>query len=53
MSRRPDEVSPEEREARIAELRARRKARLDSVSAAVLLESYLGWRRHHPEEEPV
>ncbi len=32
---------------------ARRKARLDSVSAAVLLESYLGWRRHHPEEEPV
>ncbi|MFT3763531.1 MAG: translocation/assembly module TamB domain-containing protein [Pseudoxanthomonas sp.] len=32
MSRRPDEVSPEEREARIAELRARRKARLRTLA---------------------
>lgn len=28
----------------------KRKERLDSVSAAVLLESYLAYRRHHPEE---
>lgn len=27
---------------------ARRKARLDAVSAAVLLESFLDWRRQHP-----
>ncbi len=32
MSRRPDEVSPEEREARIAELRAKRKARLRTLA---------------------
>ena len=30
----------------------KRKARLDSVSAAVLLESYLAWRRRHPGETP-
>ena len=29
---------------------AKRKARLDSVSAAVILESYLAWRKNHPEE---
>ena len=29
---------------------ARRKAILDSVSATVILESYLNWRRHHPGE---
>ena len=29
---------------------ARRKAILDSVSATVILESYLDWRRHHPGE---
>ena len=28
----------------------KRKERLDSVSAAVLLESYLSYRSHHPEE---
>lgn len=28
----------------------KRKERLDSVSAAVLLESYLAYRRHHPED---
>ncbi len=28
----------------------KRKERLDSVSAAVLLESYLAYRSHHPEE---
>lgn len=32
MSRRPDDVSPEEREARIAELRAKRKARLRTLA---------------------
>ncbi len=32
MSRRPDEVSPEEREARIAELRAKRRARLRTLA---------------------
>lgn len=32
---------------------ARRKARLDSVSAAVILESYLDWQRHHPDEAPA
>ena len=26
--------------------------RLDSVSAAVILESFLNWRSHHPGEEP-
>ena len=31
---------------------AKRKARLDSVSAAVILESFLNWRAHHPDEEP-
>ena len=29
---------------------AKRKAILDSVSATVILESYLDWRRHHPGE---
>ncbi len=28
----------------------KRKSRLDSVSAAVILESYLNWRRLHPGE---
>lgn len=32
MSRRPEEVSPEEREARIAELRARRRARMRTLA---------------------
>ena len=32
MSTRPDEVTPEEREARIAELRAKRKARLRTLA---------------------
>ena len=31
---------------------AKRKERLDSVSAAVILESFLNWRAHHPGEEP-
>ena len=31
---------------------AKRKERLDSVSAAVMLESFLNWRAHHPDEEP-
>ena len=31
---------------------AKRKERLDSVSAAVILESFLNWRAHHPNEEP-
>ena len=30
----------------------KRKARLDSVSAAVILESFLNWRAHHPGQEP-
>ena len=30
----------------------KRKERLDSVSAAVILESFLNWRAHHPDEEP-
>ena len=30
----------------------KRKNRLDSVSAAVLLESHLAWRRQHPGETP-
>lgn len=30
----------------------KRKARLDSVSAAVILESWLAWRRQHPGEAP-
>ncbi len=30
----------------------KRKARLDAVSAAVLLESFLHWRRLHPDEAP-
>lgn len=30
----------------------KRKERLDSVSAAVILESFLNWRAHHPGEEP-
>lgn len=30
----------------------KRKERLDSVSAAVILESFLHWRTHHPHEEP-
>ena len=30
----------------------RRKERLDSVSAAVLLESFLHWRANHPGETP-
>ncbi len=29
---------------------AKRKERLDSVSAAVILESFLNWRRRHPGE---
>lgn len=29
---------------------AKRKERLDSVSAAVILESFLNWRRQHPGE---
>ena len=29
----------------------KRKDRLDSVSAAVILESYLNWRRQHPGED--
>ena len=32
---------------------AKRKERLDSVSAAVILESFLNWRAHHPDEEPT
>ena len=28
----------------------KRKESLDSVSAAVILESFLAWRKHHPEE---
>ena len=32
MSTRPDEVSPEEREARIAELRARRRTRMRTLA---------------------
>ena len=32
--------------------RQKRKERLDSVSAAVILESFLNWRAHHPGEEP-
>ena len=31
---------------------ADREARLDSVSAAVILESFLAWRKAHPGEEP-
>jgi len=31
---------------------ADRKARLDSVSAAVILESFLAWHKAHPGEEP-
>ena len=31
---------------------AKRKERLDSVSAAVILDSFLNWRAHHPDEEP-
>lgn len=30
----------------------KRKERLDSVSAAVILESFLHWRTHNPHEEP-
>ena len=30
----------------------KRKEWLDSVSAAVILESFLNWRAHHPGEEP-
>lgn len=30
----------------------KRKERLDSVSAAVILESFLQWRVHHPGETP-
>ena len=30
----------------------KRKERLDSVSAAVILESFLQWRAHHPDETP-
>lgn len=30
----------------------KRKEKLDSVSAAVILESYLDWRKHHPGEVP-
>ena len=30
----------------------KRKERLDSVSAAVILESWLAWRRQHPGEAP-
>lgn len=29
----------------------KRKAKLDSVSAAVILDSFLAWRKNHPEEE--
>ena len=29
----------------------KRKAKLDAVSAAVILESYLAWRRNHPGED--
>ena len=28
----------------------KRKAKLDAVSAAVILESFLAWRKNHPEE---
>ena len=31
---------------------AKRKERLDSVSAAVILESFLNWRAYHQDEEP-
>lgn len=31
----------------------KRKERLDSVSAAVILESFLQWRAHHPGETPA
>ena len=31
---------------------AKRKERPDSVSAAAILESFLNWRAHHPDEEP-
>ncbi len=30
----------------------KRKAKLDSVSAAVILDSFLAWRKNHPDEEP-
>ncbi len=29
----------------------KRKAALDPLSAAIILESYLAWRKNHPEEE--
>lgn len=29
----------------------KRKAKLDAVSAAVILESYLAWRKNHPGED--
>lgn len=29
----------------------KRKAKLDAVSAAVILDSFLAWRRNHPNEE--
>ena len=29
----------------------KRKAKLDSVSAAVILDSFLAWRKNHPDEE--
>ena len=32
---------------------ARRKQKLDAVSAAVILESFLSWRRQHPGETPL
>ena len=31
----------------------KRKERLDSVSAAVILESYLNWQHQHPGEAPA
>ena len=31
---------------------AKRKQKLDAVSAAVILESFLSWRRQHPGETP-
>lgn len=30
----------------------KRKAKLDSVSAAVILDSFMEWRKHHPNQEP-
>ena len=32
---------------------AKRKQKLDAVSAAVILESFLSWRRQHPGDNPA